>query len=55
MPAEDKQAYFNLLTEMGYQLEYFSDFTENAHFEPIQRPSDMLRWKHFDFLARPVS
>lgn len=54
MPAEDKQSYFNLLTEMGYHLEYFSDFTENAHFEPIQKPSDMLRWKHFDFLARPV-
>jgi FkbM family methyltransferase len=54
MPAEDKLAYFDLLKEMHYRLEYFSDFTENAHFESIERSSDMLKWKHFDFLATPV-
>jgi FkbM family methyltransferase len=53
MPADDKKAYFNLLKELNYRLEYFSDFTENAHFEPIEQASDMLKWKHFDFLAIP--
>ncbi len=51
LPDQKKMDYFQLLHQEGYRLTYFSDFSDQAEFVPITRPEDMLRWKHFDFIA----
>ena len=47
---EYRYGLFDFLTEIEYELNYFSAFEENAEIIKLQR-EDMTRWKHFDFFA----
>ena len=38
----------------GYELFYFSGFDINAKVIKLASPSDMLRWKHFDWYGLPA-
>ncbi|MEJ7646051.1 MAG: FkbM family methyltransferase [Chryseolinea sp.] len=47
---EERSELYHVLSDSGYQLYRFDDFTTAAKFTPIQE-SDMNNWKHFDILA----
>jgi FkbM family methyltransferase len=50
-PEAKKFEQFEILTSLGYQLFYFSDFVGDATIEPIKTKEDMLKVKHFDLYA----
>jgi FkbM family methyltransferase len=47
---EDRSELYHVLSDSGYDLYRFDDFSTKANFTPIQE-ADMNNWKHFDILA----
>jgi FkbM family methyltransferase len=50
---EEREDLFHALADCGYRLFYFADFHEDAERVAIDRPEDMMRWRHFNILAIP--
>ena len=51
---QDRFDVFRALTTIQYRLHYFSGFEENATIIELNTKEDMLKWKHFDVLAKPL-
>jgi FkbM family methyltransferase len=51
---QDRFEVFDNLTTIQYRLHYFSGFEENANIIELNTKEDMLKWKHFDVLAKPL-
>lgn len=51
----EKFEQFDLLQSLGYDLFYFSEFSDSAEIVRLARREDMLRWGHFDLFAQPAN
>ena len=51
---EQRAEHFQLLADLDYTLYHFEGFCADVVLDRIAKPSDMNRWKHFDFLAVPA-
>lgn len=50
---QERADMFRTVSELGYDLYYFSDFHEAAEIVKIEQEKDMNRWKMFNFYALP--
>ncbi|MBK6929911.1 MAG: FkbM family methyltransferase [Saprospirales bacterium] len=48
---EQRHEHFDLLAGLGYRLYHIAGFVADTPLIPIEKPEDMNRWKHFDFIA----
>ncbi|TLU98279.1 FkbM family methyltransferase [Dyadobacter luticola] len=51
---KERAELFRTVSDLGYELYYFSDFLDNAEIVKIENPKDMTKWRHFNFYAVPV-
>jgi len=51
MPASERHAYFEDLRALGYTCFKCGDVEYQG--EPLERPSDLTKWRHFDLFAVP--
>lgn len=51
---QDRFEVFTNLTNIQYRLHYFSGFEESAQIIELKTKEDMLKWRHFDVLAKPM-
>ncbi|HET9830756.1 MAG TPA: FkbM family methyltransferase [Vicinamibacterales bacterium] len=51
MPASERFAYFEDLRALGYACFKCGDVEYQG--EPLERPSDLTKWRHFDLFAVP--
>ncbi|KAA0989993.1 FkbM family methyltransferase [Dyadobacter aurulentus] len=50
---QERAELFRIVSELGYDLYYFSDFCENAEVVKVVEAKDMNKWKMFNFYALP--
>jgi FkbM family methyltransferase len=50
---EERADLFKVLDSLDYSIKKLENFEVNSELSSIDKPSDMMKWQHFDLVATP--